>query len=84
MPAPIITPQQRAKEALAIVGINVTGNRTVVLTDRDSVGERAFTYLVNPSQLEYATDQYRLVTGESLDYEALEARLPWLTEEDFQ
>ncbi|EGD57150.1 hypothetical protein SCNU_02210 [Gordonia neofelifaecis NRRL B-59395] len=73
-----------AKDALSIIGIQVTGGRSVVLTDRDSVGERAFTYLINPSQLEYACDQYRLTVGESIDYEGLEAVLPWLTEEDFQ
>lgn len=84
MPAPITTPQQLAREVLSIIDIEVTGGRSVVLTDRDSVGERVFTHLINPSQLEYACDQYRLTTGESIDYEGLEAALPWLTEEDVE
>ncbi|WP_411815823.1 hypothetical protein [Gordonia sp. SND2] len=84
MPAPITTPQEMARDVLRLIGIEVTGGRSVVLTDRDDVGERVFTYLVNPSQLEYACDQHRLATGASIDYESLQGVLPWLTEEDFE
>ena len=84
MPAPLTTPQTMAREVLAVIGIDVGPDRSVVLTDRDSVGPRVFTYLINPSQLEFACDQYRLATGESIDYGSLEAAMPWLdTEEDF-
>lgn len=82
MPAPITTPQTIAREVLAVIGIDVGPDRSVVLTDRDSAGPRVFTYLINPSQLEYAVEQFRLTTGESIDYESLESALPWLTEED--
>ena len=85
MPAPLATPQTMAREVLAVIGIDVGPDCSVVLTDRDSTGPRTFTYLINPSQLEFACDQFRLTTGESVDYESLEAAMPWLdTEEDFQ
>ncbi|GAA2375847.1 hypothetical protein [Gordonia cholesterolivorans] len=84
MPASTRTPQQTAKEVLRIIGIDVLNSRSVVLTDRDDVGARVFTHLINPGQLAYACEQYRLTTGESIDHEALEQSLPWLTDEDFE
>lgn len=84
MPAPITTPQAMAREVLGVIGIDVGPDRRVVLTDCDDVGPRVFTYPINPSQLEFACDQYRLTTGESIDYESMVSAFPWLTEEDFQ
>ncbi len=78
------SPQQRARDVLRGIGIDVADGRSVVLTDRDDTGERVFTYLINPGQLAAACDEHRLATGESIDADELENALPWLdTEEDF-
>jgi len=73
-----MSPQEIAREVLGVIGIEVIGTRTVVLTDGDAVGPRVFTHIVQPSQLAYAVDQHRLATGESVDADELESSLPWL------
>lgn len=84
MPAPTTkTPQEMAREVLRIIDIDVQFERTVILTDGNNPGPRTFTHVVQPSQLAFACHQYQLVTGESVDADALESALPWLdTEED--
>ena len=59
-----------ARDVLRGIGIDVADGRSVVLTDRDDTGERVFTYLINPGQLAAACE-FRLTTGESIDYEGL-------------
>ncbi|WOC14325.1 hypothetical protein [Gordonia sp. MP11Mi] len=75
-PAPS-SPQQRARDVLRGIGIDVPDDRAVVLTDRDDTGDRVFTYLINPGQLAAACEEHRLATGESVDGDALVAALPW-------
>lgn len=77
-----MSPQELARDVLSVIGIEVIETRTVVLTDGNSVGPRVFTHVIQPSQLTYAVDQFRLATGESVDADELESSLPWLEGED--
>lgn len=75
----IYTPGQAqavARDALAIIDIDVDHAARVVLTD-GRAGPRAGAYLLNVGQVEFAVDQHRLTTGEDLSADALIAALPW-------
>jgi hypothetical protein len=75
----IYTPGQAqavARDALAVIGIEVDPNTRVLLTDM-SAGLRCGYYLVEPGQIEFAIDQHLLTTGESLSVDALIQALPW-------
>ncbi|GAB04995.1 hypothetical protein GII30_02465 [Gordonia amarae] len=65
-----------ARDALAVIGIDVPDGTRVVLTD-GRAGHRAGAYLLNPGQIETAVEQHRLTTGESLSADALIEALPW-------
>lgn len=84
MSATVNTSQTTAREVLRAIGIDVPVGRAVVLTDRDDTGVRGYTHRINPGQLEYAVEQHRLTTGESIAYDDLEACMPWIGDEDFQ
>lgn len=68
--------QRCARDLLGAIGIEVGPAVQVVLTDADA-GPRLRTHRVNPGQLEFACDQHRLVTGESVCADALIGGLPW-------
>lgn len=68
--------QQTARDALAVIGIDVDTATRVILTD-GRAGPRAGAYVLNPGQIEAAVEQHRLVTGESLSADALIQALPW-------
>lgn len=75
----LYTPGQAAgaaRDALAVIGIEVADSARILLTDMTG-GQRCWTYLVEPTQLEYAIEQHRLMTGESLSATAIERALPW-------
>lgn len=61
-------------EVLSALDISIDG-KDVLLTDNARV--TATTVYVSPSQLEEAGDQYRQITGESVDVEALQDGLGW-------
>jgi len=65
-----------ARDALAVIGIDVDPDTRVVLTD-GRAGPRAGAYLLNVGQIEFAVEQHRLTTGESLSADALIEALPW-------
>ncbi|GAB03903.1 hypothetical protein GII30_14940 [Gordonia amarae] len=68
--------QATARDALAVIGIDVDPDTRVVLTD-GRAGPRAGAYLLNVGQIEFAVEQHRLTTGESLSADALIEALPW-------
>lgn len=75
----LYTPGQAAsaaRDALARIGIEVNENARILLTDTTG-GPRCWSYLIEPGQLEYACDQRRLTTGETLSAEAVMEALPW-------
>lgn len=65
-----------ARDVLALVGIEIADGARIMLTDA-MPGPRCWAFLVEPSQVEYACEQHRLVTGESLSADAIERGLPW-------
>lgn len=65
-----------ARELLGDIGVEIAEGARVMLTDVDG-GARCWTFLVEPTQLEYACEQHRLITGESIHPDALERALPW-------
>ena len=65
-----------ARDALAVIGIDVDPDTRVVLTD-GRAGPRCTSYMLNPGQVEAAVEQHRLVTRESLSADALTQALPW-------
>ncbi|QHN36871.1 hypothetical protein [Gordonia pseudamarae] len=75
----LYTPTQAAttvRELLSDIGIEIHADARILLTDGDG-GQRCWTFLVEPSQLEYACEQHRYITGESINADALEGALPW-------
>lgn len=70
--------QATARRILALVGIEIARQTTVVLTDADRTGIWCATYRVNAGQLEAAAEQYRLVTGEEISAHSLLRGLPWV------
>lgn len=65
-----------ARDALAVIGIDVDPGTRVVLTD-GRAGPRCTSYMLNPGQIEFAIEQHRLVSGENLSADALIEALPW-------
>lgn len=65
-----------ARDALAVIGIEVSPDTRVVLTD-GRAGPRAGAYLLNPGQVTAAIEQHRLTTGEAVSADALTQALPW-------
>lgn len=82
MSVTVSTSQAVAREVLRAIGVTVPFGRAIVLTDRDDTGVRGYTHRINPGQLEYAVEQHRLVTGESIDYADLEACMPWIGDDE--
>ena len=68
--------QQVAREALAVIGIDVDPDTRVVLTD-GRAGPRCTSYMLNPGQVTAAIEQHRLTTGEAISADALIEALPW-------
>lgn len=68
--------QQVARDALAVIGIDVDRGTRVLLTD-GRVGTRCGYHLLNVGQIEYAVEQHRLVTGETISADAVIGALPW-------
>ncbi|MFT4086193.1 MAG: hypothetical protein QM658_03410 [Gordonia sp. (in: high G+C Gram-positive bacteria)] len=77
------TAQVLAHDVLRVAGLEVADHRLVVLTDADNTGPAGGQHLLNPSQVEGSSEQFRLTTGEAISYDALEAALPWYDPEDF-
>lgn len=71
------SPQQRARDVLRVVGIDVSSCTAVVLTDGAYTGPHPEGHLVNPGQVEYAAEQFTMVTGLSVDADRLVDALPW-------
>ncbi|OBA59265.1 hypothetical protein [Gordonia sp. 852002-10350_SCH5691597] len=65
-----------ARDALAVIGIEVPDSTRVVLTD-GRAGLCCTYYLLNVGQIECAVEQHRLATGENLSADALIEALPW-------
>lgn len=68
--------QSTARDALAVIGIDVPDGTRVVLTD-GRAGLCCTYYLLNVGQIECAVEQHRLATGENLSADALIEALPW-------
>lgn len=68
--------QATARDALAVIGIDVPAGTRVLLTD-GSAGPRCTYHLLNVGQIEYAVEQHRLVTGEYVSADAVIEALPW-------
>ncbi|WP_299487268.1 hypothetical protein [uncultured Gordonia sp.] len=76
----LYTPGQAAdvaRELLGDIGVETDAGVRILLTDGDG-GARCWTFLVEPAQLEYACEQHRLITGDSISFGALEGALPWV------
>ncbi|OBA38977.1 hypothetical protein [Gordonia sp. 852002-51296_SCH5728562-b] len=65
-----------ARDALAVIGIDIDPATRVVLTD-GRAGPRCTYYLLNPGQIDCAVEQHRLATGENISADALIEALPW-------
>lgn len=65
-----------AARALGTLGIAVRDDQRVLLTDREQHTTEQM-IAITPAQLLAAIDQYRLITGDELDLEAIEAALYW-------
>ncbi|MGB3605335.1 MAG: hypothetical protein WBA38_17490 [Gordonia sp. (in: high G+C Gram-positive bacteria)] len=75
----LYTPGQAAtiaRELLGDIGVEIAEGSRILLTDMTG-GARCWSYLVEPSQLAFACEQHRLVTGENINAEAIEGALPW-------
>ncbi|GEE01442.1 hypothetical protein nbrc107696_18880 [Gordonia spumicola] len=75
----LYTPTQAAtaaRELLSDIGVEIAEGARILLTDGTG-GPHCWTFLVEPSQLEYACEQHRYITGESINADALEGALPW-------
>lgn len=68
--------QATARDAVAVIGIDVDADTRVLLTD-GSAGPRCTYHLVSPGQIEYAVEQHYLVTGERVSADAVIGALPW-------
>ena len=69
--------QITARDALAVIGIDVDADTRVLLTD-GSAGPRCTYHLLNPGQIEAAVEQHYLVTGERVSADAVIEALPWV------
>lgn len=69
--------QSMAHDVLRAVGIDLPSTTPVVLTDGDVTDPHSEGHLVNAGQVEYAAEQFAMVTGLSVDGGALVAALPW-------
>ncbi|GEE00374.1 hypothetical protein nbrc107696_08200 [Gordonia spumicola] len=75
----LYTPGQAAgaaRDALAVIGLEVPADARILLTDGAS-GPRCWSYLVEPGQIEYACEQHRLTTGETINPTPILEALPW-------
>ncbi|MDJ0454101.1 hypothetical protein [Gordonia amicalis] len=68
--------QTVAREALAVIRIEVPTRTRVVLSD-GCAGPRCTYYLLNIGQIEAAIEEHRLSTGEGISADALIGALPW-------
>lgn len=64
------------RELLGDIGITIDEGVRILLTDMTG-GPRCWSHLVEPGQIEYACEQRRLVTGESINPDAIQEALPW-------
>lgn len=69
------TAQALASRVLGSIGIAVPQGQDIVLTDVDP---EPGTAQINTSQLQYATEQYNLATGEAIRADSLEEAIGWL------
>ncbi|MCA9323273.1 MAG: hypothetical protein KDB53_21225 [Planctomycetes bacterium] len=75
----LYTPGQAAataRELLGDIGITIDADARILLTDMRP-GPKCWSCLVEPSQLAFACEQHRLVTGESINPDAIQEALPW-------
>lgn len=75
----LYTPGQAAataRELLGDIGITIDADARILLTDMRP-GPKCWSYLVEPSQLAFACEQHRLVTGESVHPDPIMEALPW-------
>lgn len=68
--------QQVARDALAMIGIEVPEGTRMLLTD-GRAGPRCSYFLLNVGQVEAAVEEHRLCTGETISVDALIGALPW-------
>lgn len=76
----LYTPTQAAtaaRELLGDIGVEIDADVRILLTDGDG-GQRCWSHLVELSQLAFACEQHRLITGDSISFGALEGALPWV------
>lgn len=64
------------RDLLGDIGIEIHADARVLLTDGDG-GPRCWSHLVEPGQLEFACEQHRLITGETINADAIMEALPW-------
>lgn len=67
---------EAARELLGDIGIEIHADARILLTDMKS-GPKCWSHLVEPSQIEYAAEQHRLVTGETINPDPIMEALPW-------
>lgn len=86
MSRPVSTAQAQsmARDGLRVVDIDVPTDTAVVLTDGDDTGPHPEGHLVNPGQIEYAAEQFTMITGLSVDGDRLVDALPWIGDEEDQ
>ncbi len=75
----LYTPGQAAtvvRELLGDIGLEIDAGARILLTDGDG-GPRCWSHLVEPGQIEYAAEQHRYITGNSINADAIERALPW-------
>lgn len=64
------------RELLGNIGIKIADGARILLTDMAG-GPRCWTYLVEPGQIEFACEQHRLMTGETINPDPIVEALPW-------
>lgn len=75
----LYTPGQAAaavRELLGDIGLEIDAGARILLTDGTG-GPHCWTFLVEPSQLAFACEQHRHITGDSINADAIERALPW-------
>ncbi len=64
------------RDLLGDIGVEIAEDARVLLTDMAG-GPRCWTFLVEPGQIEFACEQHRLVTGETINPDPIMEALPW-------
>ncbi|WP_156150500.1 hypothetical protein [Gordonia sihwensis] len=76
--------QAMAHDVLRTVDVDVPSTTAIVLTDGTYTGPHHEGYLVNPSQVTGAAEQFTMITGLSVDGDRLVDALPWIGDEEDQ